>query len=241
MQNLVDISSDDGGSSPASATWACCACTYQNKALHLVCELCSTQRSTPASDSQQQNSSDRWECSTCTFMNAPLVLCCEICNQLRSSITNEASKAEQLKSDVAITSAAAEPSTYKASASAAAAHAVTDAGKREAAACSADRRERFDSSSYCSSCAGNFLSAHALQTHQCSHAPLAKRARLQRFNTDNSQSRGPVVIPNFVTAEHEAEILAALDLDQAVAPFYGGSATVSHTPVWVRDQSYHNM
>jgi hypothetical protein len=49
------------------------------------------------------------------------------------------------------------------------------------------------------------------------------------------------VIPNFVTAEHEAEILAALDVDQAVVPFYGGSATVSNVRVWRRDQSYHNM
>jgi hypothetical protein len=203
----------------------------------ISCELCSTERSSaPTSHSLQLDRSDRWECSASTFNNVPLVLCCEMYNQLRSSITDE------IKGDVAKTSAAAETgSSYKAS-SAAAAQAIAHTDKRKATARNVESRELPESSSYCSSCSGNFMSAHALQTHQCSHAPLAKRARLQGFNIENSQSsRGPVVIPNFVTAEHEAEILAALDLDQTVTPFYGGSATVSHIPVWGRDQSYYNM
>jgi hypothetical protein len=47
------------------------------------------------------------------------------------------------------------------------------------------------------------------------------------------------VIPDFITAAQEADILAALDNYQAMPPSYGGPATISHA--WGRDQSYHNM
>jgi hypothetical protein len=169
MQNLVDISSDDDATSPASATWACCACIYKNKASYLVCELCHTARSStlPASDSKQPDKSGRWECEACTFMNATMVLCCEMCNQTRSSITDDANSKQ---THASLKAAAAITTLCKPSESAAAAPVVAVEDKGKATAHNVDR-ERHESANYCSRCSGHFLSAHALQTHQCAHAP----------------------------------------------------------------------
>lgn len=76
-----DRKDDDSEEPPAQTIpWQCPECTYQNKALDVVCSICGTSKPAQAPISAPAATAPSWQCDACTFQNEATADKCTMCD-----------------------------------------------------------------------------------------------------------------------------------------------------------------